>query len=321
MHAISNRAIGLVCASAVLWGLYWMPVRALHDFGINGIWTALLLAVAGFIASLPFLLIGSVKKIGWPHILGALGIGSAFALYGIALSFTEIIRVVLLFYLAPAWSTIIECVFFGRRFTIRSFIGLLLSFAGIVFIFRGELPLDGLGALGDWLALLAGLGWSIGSALMFSSTKISVTTMTTASFIGAFIVSSICLIFFSEVDLTSINISEVSLNHFSAQSSDLLSNSQKSVVIGMQAISWHTLLLVFLLLGFFYLVPVTAVTLWGATQIPPALMSFLLTLEIIAAVASSAMLLGERFGLIEVLGTTLIIAGALVEFVRVKKRT
>jgi len=49
------------------------------------------------------------------------------------------------------------------------------------------------------------------------------------------------------------------------------------------------------------------------------MMSFLLTLEIIAAVASSALLLGERFGLVELLGTTLIIAGALVEFVRVNR--
>jgi len=119
-----------------------MPVRALNDLGITGIWTALLLAIAGLVASLPFLLIApeSFGKIGWPHILGALGIGSAFTLYGIALSFTDIIRVVLLFYLAPAWSIIIECVFFHRKFTIRSFLGLLLSFIGIVVIFRGELP-------------------------------------------------------------------------------------------------------------------------------------------------------------------------------------
>jgi len=109
-----------------------MPVRALQSFGITGIWTALLLAVAGLIASLPLLLTGPVGKIGWLHMLGALGIGSAFALYGIALSFTDIIRVVLLFYLAPAWSIIIECVFLGRRFTTRSFLGLLLSFIGIV---------------------------------------------------------------------------------------------------------------------------------------------------------------------------------------------
>jgi len=312
MQSISVRAIGLVCVSAVLWGLYWMPVRALNDLGITGIWTALLLAIAGLVASLPFLLIApeSFGKIGWPHILGALGIGSAFTLYGIALSFTDIIRVVLLFYLAPAWSIIIECVFFHRKFTIRSFLGLLLSFIGIVVIFRGELPLDGLGALGDWLALSAGLGWSIGSALMFSSRKISVTAMTTASFTGAFVVAGICVILLGEISLGKVH----------PQSGNMSNELQSiSAVSGVLANHWQKLLLVSALLGFLYLVPVSAITLWGATQIPPAMMSFLLTLEIIAAVASSALLLGERFGLVELLGTTLIIAGALVEFVRVNR--
>ncbi len=314
MQTVSARAIGLVCASAVLWGLYWMPVRALNNFGIAGIWTALLLAVAGLIASLPFLLvgpgsIGKFGKIGWPHILGALGIGSAFALYGIALSYTDIIRVVLLFYLAPAWSTIIECVFFGRKLTLQSTLGLVLSFIGIVVIFRGELPLHGLGALGDWLALLAGISWSTGSALMFSSRKISIASMTTASFLGALIVASFCVLFFGQLSPTD------------TQTSELSSSFQSTnAVIGVLTNNWQKLLLVFVLLGFFYLVPVSAITLWGATQIPPALMSFLLTLEIIAAVASSAVLLGERFGLIELLGTALIISGALAEFVRVNDR-
>jgi len=310
MPAISLRVIGLVCASAVLWGLYWMPVRALNDFGITGIWTAWLLAIAGLIASLPFLLIGSTGKIGWQHVLGALGIGSAFALYGIALSYTDIIRVVLLFYLAPAWSTIIECVFFNRKFTARSAIGLLLSFIGIVVIFRGELPLDGLGALGDWLALLAGMGWATGSALMFSSRKISVPAMTTASFLGALIVATAFLLFSGDL----------SLGNFGSDTKDLSAGFMNSTVANVISIHWKKLLLAFVLLGFFYLVPVSAITLWGATQIPPALMSFLLTLEVIAAVASSAILLGEPFGLIELLGTALIISGALVEFVRVRER-
>jgi len=305
MHAVSPRAIGLVCASAVLWGLYWLPIRALHNFGITGLWTALLLAIAGFVASLPFILCKPIGRIGWQHMLGALGIGSAFALYGIALSFTDIIRVVLLFYLAPAWSTIIECVFFGRKLTLRSFLGLLLSFIGIVVIFRGELPLDGLGALGDWLALLAGLGWSVGSALMFSSRKISVPTMTTASFLGAFLVAGFCLVVLGEV-AGQTNLSTASIAN--------------SAVAGVLTSNWQQLLVVFTLLGFFYLVPVSAITLWGATQIPPALMSFILTLEIIAAVASSAIVLGERFGVIEFLGTALIITGALIEFIRVKAR-
>ena len=65
-----------------------------------------------------------------------------------------------------------------------------------------------------------------------------------------------------------------------------------------------------------YVYPVTYITLWGATLISPATMSFLLTLEVIAAVVSSAIFLNLGFGLIELVGTCLIISAALVEVLR-----
>ncbi len=273
----------------MLWGVYWLPVRTLNNFGITGTWVALLFAVTGLVASLPFLFKGSHGKIGWQHLLGALNIGVAFTLYAIAISYSEVVRVVLLFYLAPVWSMLIECVFFGRRFSYRIALSLFFSFFGIVIIFRGELPLEGLGALGDWMAFFAGLCWSIGSALMFMSKQISVPAMTSASFAGALVVAAIMVLAF-----------DTSTPYVLAT---IQNNSLK-------------LLVVFALLGLFYLAPVTALTLWGATQIPPAMMSFILTLEVISAVSSSAFLIGERFGLPELLGTVLIIMGALVEIVR-----
>ena len=288
---VSPRAVGLVCASALLWGVYWMPVRALENFGVSGVWTALLFSVSGLIASIPLLAWGRAGKIGWQHIVGALIIGIAFTLYAIALTYSEVVRVVLLFYLAPAWSTIIECLFYKRVLTLKSMLGLFFSFLGIVVIFRGELPLDGLGALGDWMALGAGLCWSTGSALMFSSNKISVPAMTILSYVGATVVSVACLV---------------------------LLNEPINAGLALMQTHWKPLLLACALLAIFYLAPVTAITLWGATVIPPAMMSFLLTIEVIAAVISSAILLGEPFGLIEFAGTILIIVGALTEVLRTK---
>jgi len=169
----------------------------------------------------------------------------------------------------------------------------LLSFVGIVVLFRGELPVDGLGALGDWMALLAGICWSLGSALMFSSSSIDIRSMSYASFISAIIVSVACLILFG-------------------------GHAEMLATIDMQSLSMTIVVLG--LIGILYLLPVTLVTLWGATVIPPAMMSFLLTLEVIAAVASGAIFLDVRFGLVELLGTTLIIGGALTEVLRVRSQ-
>ncbi len=289
-----DKTIALVALSAVLWGLYWIPVHGLDSIGISGAWSALFLAICGFISSLALVFKFPLNTVTVLQLLGAVGIGAAFTLYATALAYTDIIRVVLLFYLAPAWSTLIECTVLGRRWTWRSLLGLALSFLGIVVIFRGELPIAGLGALGDWLALAAGLAWSCGSASMFTGKKVNFAVMTIASFFSSAIVAALVLFFIEGPTAT----------------------DQIDLSVG-----FLFLVLIGLLIGFLYLLPVTLVTLWGASRIPPAMMSFILTLEVIAAVGSSAILLDQRFGLVELLGTILILSGAMVEMLRVQKTT
>jgi len=288
----SNKSIGLVAVCAILWGLYWVPIHVLSNHGLSGPMASLALAMTAALVATPVWLFSNPRFPEWRSLVGAIGVGAAFSLYGIAISYSDVVRVVLLFYLAPAWSTIIECVFLGRRWSWLSLLGIGLSFFGIFVIFRGELPLDGLGALGDWMALLAGLSWSIGSSLMFSAKNIDLKSMMLSSFIMAILISIICLILFETNALPNIHDEFGSLARaffFSA------------------------------LIAMVYIYPVTYITLWGATRISPATISFLLTLEVIAAVASSALFLNLQFGLVEFLGTCLIISGALVEVLRSRR--
>jgi len=287
-----NKAILLVAFSAVLFGFYWVPVTVIESFGIHGAWAAVFLMLGGMLAALPFLFKSGFTGMGIRHIAGAIGIGSAFSLYSVAIPYTDIVRVVLLFYLAPAWSTMIECVFMGRRWSLVSIVGLILSFLGIVFIFRGELPLDGLGAVGDWLAVIAGLGWSVGSALIFSNKRAPMASLTFACFLFAFLIALVCAVVLSPAPA-------------------FLSNGQ--------SIPWNKVALLVFTCGVFYLLPLLVIAIWGAGQLPPATMSFLLTIEVVVAVASSAYFLGLQFGFIELIGTSLILAGAIWEVVTPKK--
>ena len=285
----SSKTVGLVALCAILWGLYWVPIHVLSNRGLSGPMVSLLLTLAATLIALPIWLRSKPRLPEWRSLLGAIGIGAAFSLYGIAITYSDVVRVVLLFYIAPAWSTIIECLFFGRRWSWRSLFGIALSLLGIIVIFRGELPLDGLGALGDWMALFAGLSWSIGSALMFSAKRIDLKVMMLSSFSIAVVISAACLLFLSN-------------------ESRLLPTNQ----IGPLAVTFGLCAL----FAMIYVYPVTYITLWGATLISPATMSFLLTLEVIAAVVSSAIFLNLGFGLIELVGTCLIISAALVEVLR-----
>lgn len=65
--------------------------------------------------------------------------------------------------------------------------------------------------------------------------------------------------------------------------------------------------------GALYLLPVLAITLWSAQRLPPALLSFLFTLEIVSGVVSGALFLDEPFGLWRLAGGLLIVGVALIE--------
>ena len=283
-----RNALLIFLAGALLWGIYWVPVRTLEDMGLPGPWAGLALVATALIPALILTLVRRETAIDARQALGALAIGTAVSLYSTAITYTDVVRVILLFYFAPTWSMAIECLFFGRKWTWQSSLALAVSFAGIVVICRGEIPLQGAGAWGDWMALCAGLAWSVGAALVFSKGRPNLPLMTSLSLFGAVLVSSVSL---------------------------LAAGSSALAPPALPASDLAIMLLVAAAFGGLYLAPVMLATLWGALNFAPALITFVLTAEIISGVASSAALLGEPFGLPEVLGTMLIITGALIEII------
>ena len=289
-------AVGLAVFSAILWGLWWLPIRALEDAGLGGAWAGLAMAIG----TLPALLIAVVITRGESQmtarsIAGAFLVGLAVTLYATSLTFTDVVRAVLIFYLAPAWSTIIECVFLGRKWNWRSALALLLSFGGLLFVMRGEISLNGLN-IGDLMALGSGLSWSIGAALIFTAPPVSSTRLALFTGIGAIIAGS-------------------SLLFVAGDTAGTLAANINIVETALPAI----------LSGCLYLAPILFLTMWSARRLPPATMSFILTAEILSGVISAALLLDETFGWPEAIGCLLIVLGAAVEVIkpihlRVRKR-
>jgi len=92
-----NKAILLVAFCAVMFGFYWVPITVMESWGIHGAWSSVLLMFGGCLASIPFLFKGGFKGLSIRHVVGAVCIGSAFSLYSVAIPYTDIVRVVLLF--------------------------------------------------------------------------------------------------------------------------------------------------------------------------------------------------------------------------------
>ena len=73
--------------------------------------------------------------------------------------------------------------------------------------------------------------------------------------------------------------------------------------------------------GAVYVLPIMIMTLWSARRLAPTTLTFLLSAEIVSGVASSAVLLDEPFGAMQLLGTVLIVFAAMSEVMSGKGKT
>lgn len=285
MAGSDTRAIWLVLICAALWGFWWFPISLFEAAGLTGPWVGLGMSSA----ALPVALVWAAMRRGrlsGRAVLGSLLVGAAVTLYAMAASYTDFIRAVLLFYLAPAWSTLIEVFFFGRKWTRQSVLAIALSVMGVILISRGEISFEGLGALGDWMALGSGLSWSVGIALVFSAKTAEVSRVTLITVLGAMAVALVI----------------AALDGSLAEGLPALDPSP--------LVTWGAF-------GFaaFYVGIILAGTMWGAFRLPPAVMSYLLSVEVLGGVLSSTLILGEVFGLFELGGAVCIIGAVLIEVI------
>lgn len=288
MSLSQGAAIWVVLVCAALWGFWWYPVSLFEGAGLEGPWIGLAMSAS----ALPVAVAWAATRRGGlsPRALAGCGlVGVAVTLYAMAASYTDFLRAVLLFYLAPAWSTLIEIFFFGRRWSWGAAAAILSSMVGVVLITRAEISFEGLGAIGDWMALGSGLTWSIGIAMVFASQRAEVSRVLVATALGG-VVAALAI---AAVD--------------------------GSIAAGPPEIEPARALWPFAFAAV-YVGVILAGTMWGAFYLPPAVMSYLLSVEIIGGVFSSTIVLGESFGLLEIGGAIFIIGAVFIELVLTRAR-
>ena len=125
-------AISLL-AGATVWGLFWYPYRVLALLGMSG-WMSLTLSYG---AALVFGLIffrSSILSSGFSWMLVWLGLSAGLCNVGYVLAMLdgEVMRVLLLFYLAPLWTVLLARLLLGERLTARGYLVIFCSLAGAV---------------------------------------------------------------------------------------------------------------------------------------------------------------------------------------------
>jgi drug/metabolite transporter (DMT)-like permease len=269
-----------VALSASLWGLWWLPLRALAEAGLSG--PALNAALYGIASVVLLPWVWRRRELiaaGGPLLLGAGGLfGGALVAWNLALIQGEVVRVTLLFYLAPVWATLLALVLLREPVGRLRVISVVLGLAGAAVLlgFARGLPLPR--SLGDWLGLAAGVLFALSVTLVRKGEAISGLEQTMVSFVAAALLSLL-----------------------------LLAATPASAPVGAGVLAWAALA------ALAWLLPLTWLLLWGARFLEPGRVSLLLLLEVAVAALSAALLAGEPFGLREASGCLLILAAGALE--------
>ena len=162
-----QSAMFLVLASSSVYGLLWIPLRIIEEFGLTGIWSGLFFTFV----PVPLLcwLFGknllADRKHWRVYFFAGTAIGIGWMCYTLGLILGSVTKTTLLFYLTPVWSSLLGLVFLKEKPKLMLWIANFLGLAGCALIFKlspSSLVIDQI----DLLGLASGIFWSIGSVII-----------------------------------------------------------------------------------------------------------------------------------------------------------
>ncbi len=279
-----STATGIVAGAGLLWGVYWGPVRALAGLGLPGAWGTLAIILAATLLLTPVALARrrDLAATPLPALMAIATGGAAFALYSVSLLYGRVAIVILLYFLTPVWSTLIGRYVMGWPTTRLRVAAILTGLAGLGLMLGadGALPLPR--SAGEWMALVAGLLWALGTTGMRTSS-------TLAPGPSAFV-------FAAGAALTALAVAPF----LAAQPGgpDLAPLRAALVAMGTGALWW----------GFSI-----AALMWATLRLEPARVGILLMTEVLVGALSAAILAGEHLSGLELAGGALVLAAGVLE--------
>lgn len=203
MIKFENKA-KLACAyGGMVWGVFWIPLRALDDAGISDVWATVVFYFLPLMALVPLILYRwrHIIRGGWRLQLIGFFAGFSMVLYSNAFLYTEVVRAILLYYLCPIWGTLLARIFLKESIIPIRILSICLGMAGMLVIFGADVGVPWPKYAGDWISLSSGIIWAIAMVLMRNDESNGAIELTTTYFIWGTITAVIiaCLPFFQRV--------------------------------------------------------------------------------------------------------------------------
>lgn len=274
----------VVAVSAIAWGCWWIPLRTIDAYGLRGDWTSVVVLSVAAACLAPFLLrrpgrLGRAGTMVWG---AGFFFGAMFATYQHGLITGDIVRVTLLFYLAPVWGTLLSVLVLGARFSLLRLLVIALGFAGaaVILDFSGGIPVPH--GLGEWMGLASGLVFAVGATFAHKVKGSYEFEKTWLSFaFGAGIAALFALV------------------------NPVFPAPAAGQLVAVLPFAVAVTLLI--------LIPITWTMVWGAQKLDPGRVSLLLMFEVVAASVTASLVAGEPYGAEKLVGTVMIIAAGAID--------
>lgn len=161
-------ASGALVFNACVWGISWWPFRILQNHGLHPLWSTALVCFAILVVLLVVRFESWRCFTRYPQLwLLALASGLTNVGFNWAVTAGDVVRVVLLFYLMPAWSVLVAWAILGEKPTAASLLRLALAMAGVLVVLKSpDSPWPVPQNAADWLALVSGLSFAVTNALL-----------------------------------------------------------------------------------------------------------------------------------------------------------
>lgn len=184
-------AILALVTNALVWGVSWWPFRFMEAAGLHPLWSTGLMYAAVLIA------VTLYQPRVWLELFASKGLwllalASGFTNVGFnwAVTVGDVVRVVLLFYLMPAWALLLARWILKEPISLKGALRLALAVMGVLLILKktgSAWPIPD--SLSDWLAIGGGFTFALTNILIRKLDNTSETGRLFAMFAGGAIIA------------------------------------------------------------------------------------------------------------------------------------
>ncbi len=274
----------LLLLSAFMWGLTWWPLKAFNAAGIAGV--PLILLTYGTVGLLLSSLLWRDRR-SWSGnfrvlwLIGLLG-GYANLAFATAMIYGDVVRAMMLFYLAPVWGVIGGRLFLGEMIDKRRWLGVVFAIIGAWTILGGDNLFRNTLSWIDLLALTAGMAFALNNITFRATCLYPNGSKVAAIFIGCGFFSLLLMPF----------------------QAGTMPQITPPLWLGLAAFS------------LLWLLGSTFASAWAITRMEAGRASILMITELLVAVISATLIGGEPLTTAEIVGGSFIVVSAILEALR-----